>query len=387
MVVLGVGGWRAFEVTLPDGSRYWTVVDGDYRPVPLIDGFLQARFFGHHLSEGSTQTYAGCLVLFLVWLRRSGHDLADAPSFFGRFMTFLKHYDPEAPDRPVGPGLKAVRAGRRGNVVLCAVRELYKYAVEQRVVPDDVLNALYQLTPRPLHAGGRDFRPSTELIARPRHVFPVEESGVDNATIEEIEALCAVTLNSRDRFLIALLSLAGLRRGEALGLRVEDLHFMPDSTVLGCGYRGAHLHVRKRVNANRARAKSRNRTVPAHTALVAVFDDYWPERAAVPQARDSDYVLVNLYAQPLGAPMALKSANDTLEALSRRAGLPRIIQPHMLRHSFSTEVLDAGGEIDVLQVLLGHQRLTSTQVYVHPSEERRRAAVEALPFPNVGGRA
>lgn len=48
--------------------------------------------------------------------------------------------------------------------------------------------------------------------------------------------------NARDRFMVLLLARAGLRRGTAAGLRREDMHFMPDSTALGCRVAGSHLH-------------------------------------------------------------------------------------------------------------------------------------------------
>jgi len=73
--------------------------------------------------------------------------------------------------------------------------------------------------------------------------------------------------------------------------------------------------------------------------------------------------------------------NDLLERLSARAGLTRPVTPHMLRHAFASNVLDAGGAIDEVQALLGHQSPKSTQVYVHPDLARQRNAVERVPSP------
>jgi integrase/recombinase XerD len=70
--------------------------------------------------------------------------------------------------------------------------------------------------------------------------------------------------------------------------------------------------------------------------------------------------------------------NELLAELSRRAGLERIIHPHQLRHSFGTGLMEAGGTLDEAQVLLGHASITSTQVYLHPSQARLRAAVERV---------
>lgn len=70
--------------------------------------------------------------------------------------------------------------------------------------------------------------------------------------------------------------------------------------------------------------------------------------------------------------------NELLTALSRRARLAREVHPHMLRHGFASNVLEAGGALDEAQALLGHATPTSTQVYLHPSHDRLRAAVERV---------
>ena len=68
--------------------------------------------------------------------------------------------------------------------------------------------------------------------------------------------------------------------------------------------------------------------------------------------------------------------NELLSALSRRASLAREIHPHMLRHCFGSNVMDAGGALDEAQALLGHASPASTQVYLHPDYGRLRSAVD-----------
>lgn len=376
--VLEDGGWRVFRIDIGDGRRYWTVIDSDYRIVQPVDEFLQHLFFGRNLAANTTAAYAGSLVLFLTWLGRSGVGLEEAPSRLGRFMTFLRHYDSNRPQQIVGPGLSPVRGGRRGNAILAAVREFYRFEVERGSIPAAALHSLYTVAPNALKLGERQ---ALEPVARARHCFPVEQSPVDNATRDEVTALLSVCRTERDVFVVVLLALAGLRRGEAVGLRTEDLHLTEDSSGLGCHVAGAHLHVVRRNNANGASAKRGNRVVPAHPLLVSSYDDYWLARARVPAARVSDYVLVNLYRAPLGRPMALKAVNDLIAALAKRAGLQRLITPHMLRHFFGTEVMARCGAVDVVRELLGHRSIATSQMYIHPSEDRRRAAVQAIEFP------
>lgn len=83
-----------------------------------------------------------------------------------------------------------------------------------------------------------------------------------------IDALLESMGNHRDRLLVAMLVESGMRIGEALGLRTEDLHFFHDSRSLGCGTSGPHVHVRRRRNPNAALSKSaRPRVIPV-TATV-----------------------------------------------------------------------------------------------------------------------
>jgi len=81
----------------------------------------------------------------------------------------------------------------------------------------------------------------------------------DALTDEQAEAVLACCRRPRDQFLVILLRDTGLRIGEALGLRGEDMHLLPDSRALGCTVVGAHVHVRHRANPNGALAKSVSR--------------------------------------------------------------------------------------------------------------------------------
>jgi integrase/recombinase XerD len=100
-----------------------------------------------------------------------------------------------------------------------------------------------------------------------------------------------------------------------------------------------------------------------------------------PHAADSDFVFVNLFRGPLGAPLRPDAVGELIAAASRRAGLDTPIRAHRLRHAFASNVLDSGGGIDVLADLLGHASVSSSQVYAHPDPSRMRAAVDAVPSP------
>ena len=128
------------------------------------------------------------------------------------------------------------------------------------------------------------------------------------------------------------------------------------------------------------------RVVPLDFLTVLAFDTYQLERSAVAAAADSDFVLVNLFRPPVGAPMRLDAINELTGAASRRAGIDPPVRPHQLRHAFGSNVADAGNGIDVVADLLGHRWVSSSQVYMHPDPARLRAAVDRVPSP-LGGPA
>jgi len=175
-----------------------------------------------------------------------------------------------------------------------------------------------------------------------------------------------------------LLWFCGLRVGEALGLRRSDLHFASSAAALGCPMGGPHLHVVSRDNANGARAKSGERSVPVPAEVLACYDRYLHERDACPGARGCDFVLVNCAHAPLGRPMTTDAVRKWLAASSRRAGLSRVVTPHMFRHATATELLARGAGLDVVKELLGHASVRSTERYLHPGLDAQREAVERL---------
>jgi len=372
--------FRPFQVRLPSGDRYWTVVDAAYRPVADADEWLLHVRLGRDRAESTTEAYARSLALFLDWCAAAGLDWRQAPYQFGRFVYWVQHYDPAAPARAQ---LRVVRGPRRVNTVLAAVREFFKHAVAVKLADKSVLDALFDLVEDyDLSAEVRGDRAGLRLRSRPRHKLSEPARVVDAASDEEVLALLRACRNARDRFIVLALWRIGNRRGELTGIRMEDVHFVPDATRLGCRVRGEHLHVHRRANPNGATAKSRrSRAVPADWFVVQGYDQYMLERGACPQALRCDFLLVNLFREPLGAPMRPRALNELLADLSRRAGLERSLHPHQLRHSMATNVAAAGGTLDEIRELLGHAAVTSSQVYLHPSPDRLRAAVERVELP------
>jgi integrase/recombinase XerD len=374
---------RPFRVQMPSGSRYWTVLDDEMDVVPVADSYLRELRFGRDRAESTTKVYAGGIALFLEWCAGTGRDWREAAADIGLFMTWLKYTPAGGGTLVQGPGARPVRGERRVNRVLVATRGFLVFAVNGGEAPHWIVSQLFEVADvrdLPLSAQGE----STVLRyrARARHQLREPDTAVDRASDEEIVGLLAACLSARDRLIVLLLSRAGLRRSEAAGLRRCDLHLLPDNRVLGCDVEGAHLHVVRRDNVNGAWAKSRHmRAVPVDFLVVRAIDQYQVERQQCPAARDSDFLLVNLFRAPVGSPVTPGAINELFTALSARAGLARVVTPHRCRHAFASNLAEAGAMLDEIQRLLGHASPSSSQVYLHPRPESLRAAVEKVAIP------
>lgn len=382
---------RAFPVRLPSGASYWTVLDEDLVVVAVADGFLRHVRFGRDGAESTTKSYANSIALFLRWCVRTGRSWQGGAEQLALFMTWLTYADASASGGGTstgvvlaGPGAVPVRGARRVNGVLTAVRAMVVHAVAAGLADSQLLPVLYEVAEdRDLPEAARDTDGRMAWRMRTRHRLHEPERPVQRASDGDIVALLRACRSARDRMIVLLMARAGLRRGEVCGLRRSDVHLLIDSRPLGCEVGRAHLHVQRREdNPNGAWAKSRRqRAVPLDFLTVLAFDTYALERLRVPQAAAGDFMLVNLFRAPLGAPMRPDAIGELLAAASRRAGLAQPVTPHQLRHAFGSNAVDAGCGIDVVAELLGHASVSSSQVYLHPDPDRLRAAVDLVPSP------
>jgi len=378
-----MGRFRPFRIRLPSGDRYWTVVDAAYRPVAEADEWLLHVRLGRDRAESTTEAYARSLALFLDWCEGAGLAWPQAPRALGRFVHWLRFHDPARAGAP--DFSRPVRGERRVNCVLAAVREFFRHAAAEGLVEPGVLRMLFEVADDrrlPAEARGEGMG---RVGLRPRHRLREPERTVDGLDDEEVLGLLRACGNARDRFIVLALWRMGLRRGELTGLRGEDVHFVPDATRLGCGVKGPHVHGRRRENPDGAAGKAAGAgAVPADWLVVQAYDQYMSDRDACPAARSCDFLLVNLYRGQSGAPMRPGALNDLLAALSRRAGLARQARPHLARHAFAGNVAASGATLDEIKDLLGHSSFTASEVYLHPSPQRLREAVDRVPVPRGG---
>ena len=159
-----------------------------------------------------------------------------------------------------------------------------------------------------------------------------------------LDAVPGSALDRRDLAVLELLYAAGLRVSELCGLDRGDIDLRGRTvTVLGKG--------------------GKQRRVPIHDAAVAALRA-WLEDGRDDMAGPPEAAFVNQRGARLGP-------RDVRRILDRRSASPT--HPHALRHTYATHLLDGGADLRVVQELLGHASLATTQVYTHVSKERLRS--------------
>jgi integrase/recombinase XerD len=159
----------------------------------------------------------------------------------------------------------------------------------------------------------------------------------------------------RGRALLELLYAAGLRVSEALGLDREDLSIDGGfARVIGKGDRERLVPVGDVALAWLARWIAEGR--PGLLALHHVA----PDRGGP------------LFLGDRGRRLARQQAFTIVKSAARRAGLAAVVSPHTLRHSFATHLLEGGADLRIVQELLGHASISTTQLYTHVTGERIR---------------
>ena len=181
-------------------------------------------------------------------------------------------------------------------------------------------------------------------------------------TIAQVEALLAAAgpepaaatpgdlVALRDRALLELLYATGARVSEAVGLDVDDV---TDGDIL------------------RVRGKgSKERIVPIGSYARAAVDAYLTR--ARPELARRGKASPRLFLGARGAPLSRQSAWLVIQAVAERANLEAHVSPHTLRHSFATHLLQGGADVRVVQELLGHASVATTQIYTHVSVDALR---------------
>ncbi|GAA1129574.1 tyrosine-type recombinase/integrase [Arthrobacter flavus] len=365
--------FRAVEVPLSGGERVYVVVDAGFQVSE------ECRLYALWLSQAgrsinTQKSYQAKLAWFLTW--------AAAEEVDWRHLTLVDLVRYKLHVQAAGQGQRG-RSGKTVNVYIVAVLEFLRFCAHEGLCDVDVDRRFFD------HPGLRSLDPvsrrnASESAPRLTRMLKARETTTRPQPIssDEESRLMGCATNPRDALLVRLLLHCGLRIGEALGLRLEDIHFLPESSFAGCFERGPHVHIHRRLNSNGALAKSRaSRSVPVTDAVTHAYAAYQDERYALLGETPSDYLFLNLYSRnsPVDEPLRYASVHALFKRWEQKTSVP--LRPHQLRHSAATRWVRAGHPLDVLQELLGHKSIESTQVYLHASPEEMRAAVESVTKP------
>jgi len=233
------------------------------------------------------------------------------------FLVALRRGDPGSKTVP----LSAVSAAR----AVVAVRGLHRFAAAEGLIDVDV---------------AREVKPPTPSRRLPKSLTIDEVVALLDGAGGDSEADGPLTL--RNRALLELLYSTGARISEAVGLDIDDIDTQARSVLL-------------RGKGGKQRLVPIGR--PAVTALDAYLVRGRPELAR--RGRGTPAIFLNAR----GGRLSRQSAWQVLQDSAERAGIKAAVSPHVLRHSFATHLLDGGADVRVVQELLGHASVTTTQIY------------------------
>lgn len=284
-----------------------------------IEDFLTYLRVERGLSQATIRAYRGDLDDFAS-ARGSAAEWNRTPDAALRYLAARTRRG-----RPHDPGLAPTSLRRRA----ASIRGFYRFAFGEGLISVDVAQHI-------------------DLPRQPR-LLP------ETLTIDEVERLLEAAPDLRGRTLLELLYAAGLRVSEALGLDREDVSLDGGFVrVIGKGDKERLVPVGDVALDWLARWLSDER--PRLLALGHVA----PERGGP------------LFLGDRGRRMARQQAFGLVKSAARAAGLSDRVSPHTLRHSFATHLLEGGADLRIVQELLGHASISTTQLYTHLTGERVR---------------
>jgi integrase/recombinase XerD len=282
--------------------------------VRAVRTYLDHLVVERGLADNTLKSYRRDLRRYAGWLADQGVDSLAAvqETTVTGFLMALREGDPDHPPLSAGSAARTV----------VAVRGFHRFAVREGLAQSDPSAAVHPPAP----------------AKRLPKALPLS----DIERILDAAGAPGTALALRDRALLELLYGTGARISEAVGLDLDDLD-LTDSTVLLRGKGG------------------KQRLVPVGSFAREAVEAYLVRGRAELSGVGRGVPAVFLNAR--GGRLSRQSAWSVLVKAAERAGVTAEVSPHTLRHSFATHLLDGGADVRVVQELLGHASVTTTQVY------------------------
>ena len=284
-----------------------------------IQGYLDHLTIERGVAANTLSSYRRDLRRYAAHLAERGIGELDAvtEADVSEFLVALRRGDPDNGAAP----LSAVSAAR----ALIAVRGLHRFAAAEGLTALDVARAV---------------KPPTPSRRLPKSLTVDEVLALLDGAGGDSEADGPLTL--RNRALLEVLYSTGARISEAVGLDVDDVDTHSRSVLL--------------------RGKGdKQRLVPIGRPAVSALDAYLVRGRPDLARRGKGTAAIFLNAR--GGRLSRQSAWQVLQDAAKRAGISSAVSPHTLRHSFATHLLEGGADVRVVQELLGHASVTTTQIY------------------------
>jgi integrase/recombinase XerD len=280
----------------------------------LVDAFLDHLAVERGLADNTRAAYRLDLAQFTDFLRRRG-------------LTRMNCVQSQHISEHLFAQRKRGLSTRSLSRQLAAIRMFCRFLVRERMLPADVTQTidspkLWRLLPQAL-------------------------------TYDEVEKLLnaprpSAKLGLRDRAMFELMYASGLRVSEASSLKLSDINFEAGFLrVLGKG--------------------SKERIVPVGKQAVGWLTRYLNEARSAFGKADA---IGEVFLSTRGRHLSRKTIWHLIKKYARAAGIHKNITPHTLRHSFATHLLENGGDLRVIQEMLGHADIATTQIYTHVDQRR-----------------
>lgn len=281
----------------------------------LLEQYIDRLWLEKGLSRNTLDSYHRDLQTFRLWL--DGRTIVSV-----RREDLMRYLS----DRMA----KGIKSRSTARAISC-LRGFYRYLLRENLITVD----------------------PTLQIESPKLGRPLPES----LTETEVEKLLAAPdvkspIGFRDRTMLEVLYASGLRVSELVGLRIPDVNLRQGVVrVMGKG--------------------SKERLVPLGEEAISWIQRYLVE--ARPDLLKKNLAEDAIFPSSQGKPMTRQTFWYRIKAHAETAGIRRKISPHTLRHAFATHLINHGADLRVVQLLLGHSDLSTTQIYTHVAQQRMKS--------------
>lgn len=280
----------------------------------IVNDYLRYLTVERGLSNNTVASYHNDLEQFVTYLKEQG--FSDFAEVQRSDITGYLHQE-----------TTAKKANSTIIRSVTSLRRFYSYLVHERMVVEDPM-ALIDTPKQEKHLPEVLSRTEVETLLK----TPNEGS----------------TLGVRDRAILELMYATGLRVSEVINLKLTDLH-LPVGLIKTIG------------------KGQKERIVPIGDTAAYWINEYLERgRSQLLKGKRSDYLFLNFHGNKLTRQGIWKN----LKAQVQKAGITKNITPHTLRHSFATHILENGADLRIVQELLGHSDISTTQIYTHLSKRR-----------------